>query len=112
MKLKDGEERKVKAVIAAEIIKVLESYNCNVDESKEILDYTFSSNCVSAKTEDLILLFQLELMEYFSEQEAHAMVTDKNYRFSSIQIECIKKVLGNFTTNYQEFIEKSFRIKF
>lgn len=34
------EERKVKAVIAAEIIKILESYNCNVDESKEILDYT------------------------------------------------------------------------
>lgn len=38
----NGEDRKVKAVIAAEIIKVLDSYNCNVDESKEILDYTRS----------------------------------------------------------------------
>lgn len=38
----NNEDHKVKAVIAAEIIKILESYNCNVNESKEILDFTLS----------------------------------------------------------------------
>ena len=40
------------------------------------------------------------------------MATDKNYRFSVSDIGIARKILANFTPNYQKFIENSFNLKF
>jgi hypothetical protein len=39
------------------------------------------------------------------------MVNEKNYRYSVSDIGIIRKVLGNFTENFQKFIEGYINLK-